>query len=235
MRPLRLSLEPWAAGWPQDRVALVQALAVAAAFPALVGAVRIEVAGDVAAALAGLVEDLAAIGLSPDDLPTVELMASDGPLAAHVGGLPAALAASCEYERRAWMEVFPNDDVQHTDVWAVAAEAAASRRTVTVLVETLGGLSSVRNADGISMVCGQPALRRLARRSGVGAVVPRPPSARYLPAADLIVCDGRRPDDLALVGAVRPDRSEIVAVNARRLTAPAFAALGAEGVRAAAR
>ena len=235
MQPLRLSFEPWAAAWPQDRVVLLRALAVAAAFPELVGAVRIEIAGDVEAALAALLEDLAALRLSPDDLPTVELMAGAGPLAAHVGALPATLAASCEYERRSWTEVFPRGDVQHAAVWAVAADAVASGRTVTVLAETLDGLSTVPSATRISMVCGQPAVRRLARRSGVGAVVPRPPEARYLPAAELIVCDGRRPDDLALLGGACSDRSEIVAVNARRLTAPAFAALGAERIRAVAR
>ncbi len=235
MQPLRLSPEPWAAAWPQDRVVVVQALAVAAAFPELVGAVRIEIAGDVEAALAGLLEDLASLGVSPDDLPTVELMAGEAPLAAHVGALPATLAASCEYERRSWTEVFPRDDVQHAAVWAVAADAVASGRTVTVLAETLDGLSAIPSAGRISMVCGQPAVRRRARRSGVGAVVPRPPAARYLPAADLIVCDGRRPDDLALLGGSCSDRSEMVAVNARSLTAPAFAALGAERVRAVAR
>ena len=86
---------------------VVQALAVAAAFPELVGAVRIEIAGDVEATLAGLLEDLASLGVSPDDLPTVELMAGEAPLAAHVGALPATLAASCEYERRSWTKVFP--------------------------------------------------------------------------------------------------------------------------------
>ncbi len=235
MEPLRLSFEPWAAAWPQERAALVQALAVAAAFPELVGAVRIEIAGDVDAALATLLEDLAAIGLSPDDLPTVELMAGQGSPATHVGALPATLAASCEFERRSWTTVFPRDDVQHAAVWEVAADAVASGRTVTVLAETLDGLSAVPSAGRISMVCGQPAVRRLARRSGVGAVVPRPPAARYLPVADLIVCDGRRPEDLALLGGSCSDRSEMVAVNARSLTAPAFAALGAERIRAVAR
>jgi hypothetical protein len=235
MRPPRLSFEPWAAAWPQDRDALVKALAVAAAFPELVGAVRIDIAGDVEAALAALLEDLAALGLSPDDLPTVELMAGEGPLAAHIGALPATLAASCEYERRSWTEVFPRDDVEHAAVWAIAADTIASGRTVTVLAETLDGLSAVPSADRISMVCGQPAVRREARRSGVGAVVARPPVARYLPAADLLVCDGRRPDDLALLGGSCSDRSELAAVNARSLTAPAFAALGAERVRAVAR
>ena len=229
---LRLSLEPWTAAWPQDRVALVQALAVAAAFPELVGAARIMIAGDVEAALATLLEDLAALGLSPDDLPTVELMAGDGAGAAHVGALPATLAASCEYERRSWTEVFPHDDVQHAAVWALAADAVASGRTVTVLAESLDGLGEVPSPDRISMVCGQPAVRRRARRSGVGAVVPRPPAARYLPTADVIVCDGRRPDDLALLGGSRSDRSEMVAVNVRSLTAPALAALGAGRVRA---
>jgi hypothetical protein len=229
MRPLRLCDQPWGAVWPQDRAALVGVLSVAAAFGSLVGDIVIAVAGDLEAALADLLADLAAEGVSPDDLPRVQLApAPDGVTLTPVALLPGALAAACEYERRPWQPVFRRNDDAHREVWAAAAEVLADdpAATVTVLAETLEGSESLLT-ERVRIVATSPALRRQASRAGCAAV-PRPPAARHLPAADFVIADARRPDDLALVAGAR---AEIRLVNRDRVPGRVLAAFGLDSRR----
>lgn len=227
--PLRCSSEPWGAAWPEDRPALLAALAVSAAFAQLVGNVLIHISGDVRAALTGLTADLAAHGISDDDLPRVQLLgAGDTGHLRPASLLPATLAASCEYERRPWVPVFPETDRHHRLVWPTAAAILTSERaaTVTVLAETLAGVEelddTVAAPHRVRIVSTSPIVRRQAQRRGHVAV-PRPPRARHLPAASYLIADGRRPDDLALIATAA---AELVLVNAERTGAPALRAFG---------
>jgi hypothetical protein len=225
MLALRFSDDPWAVAWPGDRPAAARALAVAAAFPKLVGRLLLHIDGDVEEAFAGVLVDLAAHGLSELDLPNVQLMSvNDIAGAPPVSLVPATLAASCEYERRHWMPVFPEDDTRHRDVWTAAASVLAQDEvaTVTILAETLDGCEQIIDPDRVRVVSGGPALRRSACHQGLTAV-PRPPSSRHLPAADVVIADARRPDDLALVEGAD---ARILVVNTEGISRMALGAFG---------
>jgi len=193
-------------------------------WPPHVGDIVIAVAGDLEAALAELLADLAAEALSADDLPRVQLApAADGAELTPVALLPGALAAACEYERRPWRPVCDRDDDAHRAVWAAAAEILVSdpAATVTVLAETLEGSESLP-LERVRIVTTSPVLRRRAGRAGATAV-PRPPAGRHLPPADCVIADARRPDDLALVAGAR---AEIRLVNGHGIAARALCAFG---------
>jgi hypothetical protein len=222
---LRFSNDPWGAIWPRDRPAAARALAVTAAYPKLVGRLLLQIDGDVEEALAGLLGDLSAHGLSELNLPGVQLI-SDADItgATPVSLLPATLSASCEYERRHWLPVFPEDDTLHRNVWTAAASILAQDEVamVTILAETLDGSDLIIEPDRVCVVSGGPALRRSACRLGLTAV-PRPPSSRHLPAADVVVADARRPDDLALVEGAD---ARILVVNTAGISRMALGAFG---------
>ncbi len=224
MRPLRLRSDPWSAIWPADRGALGRALAVAAAFPALVGPLTIAVTGDVTSALAGLVEDLGGQGLEVDDLPRVELVGVEAPAEAlHIGRLVADLSASCEYERRPWLPVFEAGDTLHGRVWAAAERALRNGAgRVTILAEEIDRPAMPAERHRITVVSGNPGLRRTIRRQGMAAR-PRPPAAPYLPCAEVVVADARRPEDLTLVHGYA---GSVHLVNDEHLTPAARLAFG---------
>jgi hypothetical protein len=222
MRPLRLRSEPWSAAWPADRGGLAGALAVAAAFPSLVGSLAIELSGDVEAAFAGVIADLGVDGLTVDDLPRVELLGVETlGRAPGIGGLAAELSKSAEYERRPWLPVFAAGDTRHGRVWAAADSALAidERARVAVLAEELDHRAVAVDCHRVAVISGNPALRRVARRRGMAAY-PRPPAARHLPGADIVIADARRPEDLGLVrgfaGSIDLVNDEHLAPLARR-------------------
>jgi hypothetical protein len=225
MLALRFSDDPWAAAWPGDRPAAARALAVTAAYPTLVGRLLLHIDGDVEEALAGLLGDLSAHGLSELNLPGLQLVSvADIAGATPVSLLPAALAASCEYERRHWLPVFPEDDTVHRNVWTAAASILAEDEvaTVTILAETLDGCEQIIDPDRVRVVSGGPALRRNACHQALTAV-PRPPSSRHLPAADVVIADARRPDDLALAEGAD---ARILVVNTDGISRMALGAFG---------
>jgi hypothetical protein len=74
----------------------------------------------------------------------------------------------------------------------------------------------------VAVVCGNPALRRAVRRHGMAAH-PRPPAGTYLPPAEIVVADARRPEDLGLV---RGFAGSVHLVNDEHLTPPARQAFG---------
>jgi hypothetical protein len=222
---MALSDTLWAAAWPEDHRALAHALALAAAFPALVGPLIIRITGAVQEALVSLLADLAAEDISASDLPKVQLLpVADVDDSPSVRLLPAALSASCEYERRPWLPIFAQDDNRHRNVWAAAMRVLAtdSQGTATVVAETLEGSESIRDLERVTVVSASPALRRDARRRALGAV-PRPPSTRHLPSADFLVADARRPEDLALIGG---SDAQTLIVNTDHISPMALEALG---------
>ena len=118
-----------------------------------------------------------------------------------VAGLPGALAARCEYSRRASVPAFPPSDVGYRQVWTAASRALAENdtATATVITDSLEGSEVVASPCRVTVVSGCPLTRRNARRHSFAAV-PRPPSAKHLPSASFLVLDARRPDDLVLAG-----------------------------------
>lgn len=216
----------WVANWPDDRDGVARALAVAAAFPELTGSFRISLAGELTGVSADLAGSLAANGISESDLPDVTIVAAtpgDSGLP-HVDGLPGALAAGCEYSRRASVPAFPPGDVGYRDVWTAAGRALAENEeaTATLITDSLEGSEVVASPCRVTVVSGCPLTRRNARRHSFAAV-PRPPSAKHLPSASFLVFDARRPDDLALAGA---SDGETIVVNGDRIPDLAFVSLG---------
>ena len=215
----------WGAGWPEDRGALVSALTIAAAFPALVGPLQIILSGDPNEALGGLVGGLKAQGISESDLPDVALLpARDAePDHPHIGGLPLALAAYCEDGRLASVPAFSPGDAGHRKVWTAAARALTEidGATATLITDSLDGFEDL-GSGRVTVVSGCALTRRRARREALTAV-PRPPCARHLPAATFLVLDARRPDDLALAAGAR---AQTILVNTDGISNLALEALG---------
>jgi hypothetical protein len=192
----------WSVRVPDGRAALAGALAVAAAFPERIDALRVAVHGDVPAALAALQADLAAGGVAEDALPDVELSPVAEPDGApDVAGLAEALALVAEYHRR--------PDVPAGDpgaVWAVAAERAraTAAASVVILADGLEGAAEVAAVAPVVVVTSVPAVRRAAARLPGVTAVPRPPGPYHLPAGALVVL-GERPDDLRLAASAGRD------------------------------
>jgi hypothetical protein len=215
----------WAAGWPEDRGVLADALAIAAAFPVLVGPFQVFLSGDSSEALGRLVADLKSQGISESDLPDVALVPArdckrDLP---HIGGLPLALALLCEHGRRASVPAFPSGDARRGKVWmaTTCALAEVAVATATVITDSLDCFEDLASGR-VTVVSGCPLTRRLARRKALTAV-PRPPSSRHLPAATYVVLDARRPDDLALAAGTN---AQPILVNTEGISNLALRALG---------
>lgn len=227
MARLSLPHAQWWVEWPNRHDDLVAALAVAAAYPNLVGELKVLVYGDVDAAAAAVLRDLGDEGISDTDLPDVSLLpAPTFQVGAPVAEFTPALVAACEHERRPWRPPFPDDDPLGGEVWRVAAKVCtdARREAVTVFSETLTGAEAINGIHAVTLVSDPPMVRRAARARSMNTI-PRPPAPAHVPKAGAVVLDARRPDDLALVAA---SAAEMALANANHVNRIALAAIAGD-------
>lgn len=210
----------WNCAWPHECVELINALAVAAAFPELVGPLEINLTGDANEAFEVVRAGLTEAGIEPPEirLRPVPVL----PEELWIGRLPTDLVTACEHERRRWIPVFFDPAGANVDLWQAAAAVLAEdeRATVTVVVDGLDGCDAV-DFERTTVVSGNGALRQEAHRRGIAAV-PRPPSARHLPSSSALILDARRPDDLKWVGEAS---AHVVLTHTERLNDAALAAI----------
>jgi hypothetical protein len=188
----------WSAELPGDREALASALAVAAAFPARVGALSVAVTGDVEGARRDLLADLAAAGVTEADLPELTLHEAAGPGGEpSIAGFAEAVALADEFHRRPYVI-----EGEAAAVWEAALLEVQARppRAVVVLTDGLDGAAEVAAIAPLTVVSAVPSVRRLASRLEGVDTMARPTGAFGVPEGAVVVT-GARADDLRLAAA----------------------------------
>ena len=233
--PMNSSPEPfpatgWVAHWPSDAEPLAKALAVATAFPDVVGELEIGVAGSLVEAGEQTLRRLARGGIADTDLPSVLIRPASPddqlPIAELPGRLAQAIGSGGLPE-----ELWIGDD--HGDPVSLAAFGLPDDghpRHLALVADQLDGVRDLAASGPLTFVSASPLAR-----AGAGAlrngnpleVHDRADGAAPLAAAEVVIVDGRRPEDLALVGEVGRHGSPAVVVRyAARLAAPALEAFG---------
>lgn len=196
----------WTARWPEQKDALAEALAVAAAFGASIGPVDIEVVGDAAEAGAATLAQLAGDGIGEDELPDVTLTsaADAAPGRRSIELLAEQFALDGERRLRTTPPIFstgtPEDGVAAGAALSALATGPAPKGVV-LIGDGLDGIGPVAEQAAVTVVALSPLTRRVATALDFTHTVdaqPRPPHPARMPAASVVALDGRRAEDLRL-------------------------------------
>jgi glycosyltransferase involved in cell wall biosynthesis len=220
----------WVARWPSDAEPLAQALAVATAFPDALGELEIGVAGSLVEAGEQTLQRLARAGIGDTDLPSVLIRPASAEDKLPIAELPARLAQAAGSDALPG-EFWIGDD--HGDPVSLAAFGLPDDghpRHLALVADQLDGVRDLAARGPLTFVSASPLARAGAEalRNGHSLEVhDRADGAAPLAAAEVVIVDGRRPEDLALAGEVGRHGSPAVVVRyAARLAAPALEAFG---------
>lgn len=194
-------LEGWSARWPEDAAALVEALAVAAAFRRHVPRLALTLTGDAASAGPALLAALAQAGVHDSALPDVVIDTAVEAVGQPIDNFPRALAGSLATQlRSAPVRLGYADDYHVAEVLLAVLSAAPQVASVLIAGDRLDGLNVVAQRARLSFWTQHPGVRSVAVRLGFAI------READGPAIDLLVIDGHSLAAIAAAASIQAHR-----------------------------